>query len=257
MIDFGKTTRDYAKYRVPFTPGLFDRLRDHGIGAAAQRILDVGAGTGLLGAALANNGCLVTSIDLSHDLLRTSTVDGTCLLARAESLPFADQTFDVVTAAQCWHWFDRHAAPREILRVLRPTGSVAVIYQTYIPLPGSIAERTEQLILRHRPGWRHANSTGINGQVLRDLQINGFCRIESFSFDVCIPFSRENWRGYIRATSAVGASMMPAQLAQFDAEHESQLRDAPEPLHIPHRVFAAIARKASDSLSRYSGRGRG
>ena len=49
MIDFGKTTRDYAKYRVPFTPGLFDRLRDHGIGAAAQRILDVGAGTGLLG----------------------------------------------------------------------------------------------------------------------------------------------------------------------------------------------------------------
>jgi ubiquinone/menaquinone biosynthesis C-methylase UbiE len=45
-------------------------------------------------------------------------------------LPFADNSFDVVTAAQCWHWFDRVQAPREILRVLRPNGSLAVVYQT-------------------------------------------------------------------------------------------------------------------------------
>src|SRR5439155_8355217 len=138
--------------------------------------------------------------------------------------PLRDEAFDVVTAAQCWHWFDRHTAPGEILRVLKPGGRVAVIYQTYIPLPGSTPARTEQLILAHRPSWRHANSTGINGQVLRDLQISGFGEIESFSFDLEIPFTRESWRGYIRTTSAVGASMSCQQLSRFDTEHASLLR---------------------------------
>ena len=242
MIDFGKTASDYARYRVPFAPRLIDRLCALGIGAPGQRIVDVGAGTGLLASALSERGANVTCIDLRFELLdRASGVPR--IAARAESLPLADGASDVVTAAQCWHWFDRRRAPTEILRVLKPGGTVAVIYQTYIPLPGSIAECTEQLILRHRPGWRHANSTGINGQVLRDLQISGFCGIESFSFDTKIEFACDAWRGYIRTTSAVGASMTPEDLKRFDAEHEALLRDCDEPLSIPHRVFVVVARK--------------
>jgi SAM-dependent methyltransferase len=243
MIDFGKTAEDYARYRVPFAPRLLDRLREFGIGVANQKVLDVAAGTGLLGAALTERGAQVACVDLRFELLNRSNAAGSHIAARTEALPFCDAAFDVVTAAQCWHWFDRHAAPGEILRVLKPHGRVAVIYQTYIPLPGSVAERTEQLILRHRPGWRHANSTGINGQVLRDLQISGFTEIESFSFDLEIPFTCESWRGYIRTSSAVGASMSLAQLSRFDAEHELILQQVQEPLQIPHRIFAAVARR--------------
>lgn len=243
MIDFGKTAEDYALYRVSFAPRLVDRLREFGIGLVGQKILDVGAGTGLLGAALAQRGAEITCIDLRFELLNRSNGGGLRIAARTEALPFRDGAFDVVTAAQCWHWFDRQTAPREILRVLKPGGRVAVIYQTYIPLPGSVAERTEQLILAHRPGWRHSNSTGVNGQVLRDLQISGFTEIESFSFDVEISFTCDSWRGYIRTTSAVGASMSPEQLSRFDAEHASLLGGLAEPIQIPHRVFAAVARK--------------
>jgi hypothetical protein len=148
-----------------------------------------------------------------------------------------------VTAAQCWHWLDRTQAPREIYRVLRPGGFVAGIYQTYIPLPGSVAEATEKLILQHCPNWRHTNSTGINGQLLRDLQISGFENIESFSFDVDIAFTPDAWRGYIRTTSPVGPSMSAAQLEQFDREHAEMLRTWPASPTIPHRVFAAVARR--------------
>jgi SAM-dependent methyltransferase len=242
MIDFGKTASDYARFRVPFSPRLFERLLGFGIGLPGQKILDVGAGTGLLAAPLRNAGADVTCLDLQFELLDQSRIDAPHVVARAEALPFPDGSFDVVTAGQCWHWFDRHRAPAEIRRVIRAGGIVTVVYQTYIPLPGSVAERTEQLILQHRPGWRHTNTTGINGQVLRDLQVNGYGEIESFSFDVEIAFSREGWRGFIRTTSAVGASMSSGQLSRFDAEHESLLRDVTEPLHIPHRVFAATAR---------------
>jgi ubiquinone/menaquinone biosynthesis C-methylase UbiE len=296
MIEFGKTAADYARYRVPFSPELFTRLGRFGIGIAGQKVLDVGAGTGLLGDSLCQRGCGVTLLDVSVELLAASSLypvlrgegggEGSnafarnaaasnrevldpsplpfhlaipanknrstgkreFIVARAEQLPFSDHSFDLVTAAQCWHWFDRQTAPREMLRVLIPGGYVAVVYQTYIPLPGSIAERTEHLILRHRPGWRHANSTGINGQVLRDLQINGLVEIESFSFDISIDFTHESWRGYIRTTSAVGASMNPQQLARFDGEHQSLLQQFSEPFPIPHRVFAAVARKPAVRL---------
>jgi SAM-dependent methyltransferase len=243
MIDFGRTASDYARYRVPFAPRLFERLRAFDIGVAGQRIVDVGAGTGLLASGLSERGAHVTCVDLKFEILERSTERAPEIVARVESLPFDDDSCDVVTAAQCWHWFDRHRAPSEILRVLRPDGKVAVIYQTYIPLPDSVAARTEELILCHRPGWRHANSTGVNGQVLRDLQISGFCAIESFSFDTEIEFTREVWRGYTRATSAVGASMTQEHLARFDAEHEALLREFDEPFLIPHRVFAVVARK--------------
>jgi SAM-dependent methyltransferase len=187
-------------------------------------------------------GCNVVSIDASATLLAHAPVSKR-IAAHAEAIPFEDESFDVVTAAQCWHWLDRVRTPREILRVLRRGGSLAVIYQTYIPLPGSVSEATESLILRHRPSWRHANSTGINGQVLRDVQIAGFVRIESFSFDLEISFSHVAWRGFIRTTSPVGASMSASQLRQFDHDHALLLRDWPPTLRVPHRVFAAIARK--------------
>jgi SAM-dependent methyltransferase len=246
-VDFENTGADYAEYRPPFAAELFERLAHFGIGLPGQRALDIASGTGLLAEQLRGQGCEVIASDPSVGLLshaqRVHRV-----AAHAEGLPFNDASFDLVTAAQCWHWFDRTLAPREILHVLRAGGLLAVIYQTYIPLPGSVAEATERLILKHRPSWRHANSTGINGQVLRDVQIAGFVDIESFSFDLDIAFSHVGWSGFIRTTSPVGASMNPSQVEQFDQEHRLLLRDWPPALQVPHRVFAAIARKPLERI---------
>lgn len=245
QVDFTPTAEDYIRYRKPFPPELFERLTRMRIGTPNQRVLDVGAGTGLLGAELARRGCRVIVTDISRHLLHQARhrESAVAAAARAEALPFADETFDVVTAAQCWHWFDRTIAPREIHRVLRPSGRVAVIYQMHVPLPGSVAERTEKLILRFQPSWRHANSAGINGQVLRDVQVNGFTNIESFTFDVTHDYTHDEWRGLIRTTSAVGASMPPERLAAFDRDHAAILHDWPPILTIPHRVFVAAACK--------------
>src|SRR4051794_22268906 len=116
-VDFGRTVVDYAAYRPAFDPKLFGRLQGLGVGLADQSILDVGAGTGLLGVGLIVGGSRVVECDASFELLQQARSAGR-VVARAEVLPFADQRFDAVTAGQCWHWFDRRIAPREIRRVL-------------------------------------------------------------------------------------------------------------------------------------------
>jgi SAM-dependent methyltransferase len=241
-VDFARAAADYASFRPPFHPRLYDRLRHMGVGGPGQLILDIGAGTGLLGQGLCAGGANVTESDPSPDLLRQSHAPRR-VVAVAERLPFADATFDAVTAGQCWHWFDRRVAPPEIRRVLKPGGRLAIVYQTYLPLAGNVAAASEQLILKYRPNWRHAGGVGINGQALKDAQTAGFVNIESFSFDADLTFTRAAWQGFVRTCSAVAPSLSPADLARFDREHAELLQSRPATLAVPHRVFAAVARR--------------
>src|SRR5689334_954500 len=90
-VDFGRAAEDYAAHRPPFDSRLFARLAGLGVGLPSQLILDVGAGTGLLGRGITGNGARVVESDLRLSLLRQSAhVDR--VAARAEQLPFSDET---------------------------------------------------------------------------------------------------------------------------------------------------------------------
>src|SRR4051812_24831424 len=104
LLSFERTGDDYVRHRVPFTPLLFERLAEIGIGQAGQSVLDIGAGTGLFSRELSSRGCDVTLLDSSISLLRRAA-NSRSVAAHAEALPIENACFDVVTAAQCWHWF--------------------------------------------------------------------------------------------------------------------------------------------------------
>ena len=87
---------------------------------------------------------------------------------------------------------------------------------------------------------------GLYPQWLRDLGEAGFTDIQSFSFDVDVPYSSEAWRGRIRASAGVGASLSPAQVEKFDAELRQLLEERFQAsdktiLKVPHPTFAVIA----------------
>jgi hypothetical protein len=100
-----------------------------------------------------------------------------------------------------------------------------------------------QLILSFNPAWRGAGGKGIYPAWFADLSIAGFRDLESFSFDE-VTYTHEAWRGRIRASAGVGASLPPDDVERFDHAHAALLRDAfpDDPLGIPHRIFALSAR---------------
>ncbi len=67
-IRFGRTAADYGRHRAGFPDALYDRLAAFGVGAAGQRLLDLGTGTGALGRGFALRGCRVTGLDPSPEL---------------------------------------------------------------------------------------------------------------------------------------------------------------------------------------------
>lgn len=92
------------------------------------RGLDLGCGTGFSLEELAARAPDVAWIgaDCSRrmlELARSKPELRAALLceARAEALPFADKTFDVVVANFSWHWFGTEAG-QQVRRVLRPGG---------------------------------------------------------------------------------------------------------------------------------------
>ncbi|PSL05402.1 methyltransferase family protein [Haloactinopolyspora alba] len=100
-------------------------------GEPPMRVLDLGAGTGKLTRALADAGHDVVAVDPSEAMLSqlSELVPAADIRpGTAESLPVADDSVDVVTVAQAFHWFDHATALPEIARVLRPGGRLGLVW---------------------------------------------------------------------------------------------------------------------------------
>lgn len=247
VIDFGRTATDYEQYRPGFPASFFERLETLGWITPAQRALDLGTGTGSLALGFAARGLEVTGLDVAEELLavagRTAAergLDVQFVPGRAESTGLGDASFDLVSAGQCWWWFDSDRAIAEANRILAPGGRLLICNFSYLPLPGNVADRTEELILEHNPGWPKAGWRGIHPEQVQALDVGGFRDIESFSYAANVPFSHEGWRGRVRTCNGVGSALTEEQVQSFDADLAEVLAsEFGRELSVPHRVFAA------------------
>jgi SAM-dependent methyltransferase len=249
-IDFGKTVSDYGRFRAGFPEEFFERIAAMGIARSGMRALDLGTGTGTIARGLAQRGLIVTGLDKSDVMTQEArrldaeaNVSVEYLTAAAEASGLPDASFELVTAGQCWHWFDRPRTATEVRRLLTPGGRLVIAHFDWIAIPGNVVEATENLIRAHNAEWNMWGGTGMHPQWMRDMGLAGFGGLESFTFDIDAVYSHEAWRGRIRASAGVGASnMSPERIAQFDDELKRTLAEKwpDDPLKAHHRVFAAI-----------------
>jgi SAM-dependent methyltransferase len=124
-------------YEQCFVPALFQQwgpvIADAAAIGPGQRVLDVACGTGVLACAAAERvgpEGAVTGLDANPQMLevaRRKRPDVEWVDGRAERLPFPDGHFDAVVSQFGFMFFDdRVGGLREMMRVLRPGGRLAV-----------------------------------------------------------------------------------------------------------------------------------
>ena len=250
-VDFGKTADDYATHRAGFPDSFYTWLERYGVQPAGKQLVDLGTGTGTLARGFAKRGAHVIGIDPSAQMLdqardlaarESQTIEFN--LASAEQTGLADQSVDIVCAGQCWHWFNRARAAAECRRILKPNGSIVIGHFDWIPSPGNVVAATEELIRKHNPQWNMHGGTGVHSKWFADLTAAGFADLLSHSHDEFTTYSHAAWRGRIRASAGIGASLSAEAIKRFDEEHAQMLAASfpGEPLQTHHRVFFLIAR---------------
>ena len=125
-LSFGSAAAAYERGRPSYPPEAIDWL----LPRSAQKVLDLGAGTGKLTTRLVERGLDVVAVDpISEmlELLRASLPETRALLGTAEEIPLEDNSVDAVLVAQAWHWVDPERAIPEIARVLRPGGRLGLV----------------------------------------------------------------------------------------------------------------------------------
>jgi SAM-dependent methyltransferase len=124
---FGSVAAEYAALR----PGYPDAAVRFLLGDVPRRVLDVGAGTGLLTERLVAAGHEVVAVDPSAEMLAqlTARLPGVPThVGPAERLPLATASVEAVVAGQAAHWFEPAGAAAGMRRVLRPGGVVGLLW---------------------------------------------------------------------------------------------------------------------------------
>ena len=124
---FDRAADVYERARPEYPEDAVDWL----IPPGAKTVLDLGAGTGKLTRALAARGLDVIAVDPSPKMLAqlSKSLPGAVVReGTAEDIPLADASVDAIFAAQAWHWADQDVALPSVARVLKPGGTLGLIW---------------------------------------------------------------------------------------------------------------------------------
>lgn len=207
-------------------------LRDEvGIGVGTT-VVDLAAGTGKLTRRLVELGASVTAVEPvagMRDQLASVLPDLTILDGTAEQIPLGDASADVVTVAQAFHWFDAPAALDEVARVLRPGGSLVLLWNERDESTPWVAEMSRLIAWHERTvsRYQHVSWPDIVAASGRYSPLND----RTIRWDQ--PMTRDLLAERVRSISYIAAMPIP-QREKLAAEVTYLARRMEEPFPMPY-----------------------
>ena len=247
-FDWGKTSSDYAKYRDIYPQDFYDKIVSRKLCIKGQNVLDIGTGTGVIPRNMYRYGAKWIGTDISEKQIEQAKIlskdmDIEYYAYSAEDLVFSDNTFDVITACQCFWYFDHDIIMPKLHRLLKENGRILVLYMAWLPFDDKIAGMSENLVLKYNPDWTGCKETR-HEIFIPNVYDKYFKRIHNEIFDVKISFTRESWNGRIKACRGIGASLSEDKVAEFEKEHKEMLsKIAPDEFDILHYCAISVIEK--------------
>jgi SAM-dependent methyltransferase len=165
---FSDRVENYVLYRPGYPGEALQALKEECGLARDHVVADLASGTGIWTRVLLENGNPVFGVEPNAEMRAA----GERLLARfpkftsiagtAEATTLADHSVDLVTAAQAAHWFDRKRARGEFVRILKPGGWLALLWNERVTDSTAFLRDYEALLLKYGTDYqdiRHERTT--------------------------------------------------------------------------------------------------
>ena len=187
----------YAKYRPSYPTAVVDRLYEL---THAANVADIGAGTGKFTEKLLLKPWNVTAVepntDMCRELLKCVGGRAEIVMASAENTGLPEHSFELITAAQAFHWFDEEKFRDECRRMLKPDGRLAVVFNSR--LNGDITQKRDEIYTKYCPSF--AERSGHVGKRSEDegdrfLRNEYFSSVDVFKMETPVVMTREHFLG--------------------------------------------------------------
>ena len=156
---FDQVASVYRAARPDYPEALIDDVISYARLGSNDAVLEVGCGTGQATKSFAMRGVPILAIDPGPEMLRTAreTLSNFSnvrfIEATFEAWPANKAVFQLVIAAQSWHWVAPEVRFVKAAEVLSPDGSLAVFGHVPVGLPAPLLEQFKEISLRHTGVW--------------------------------------------------------------------------------------------------------
>ncbi len=253
-FDFGKTSEAYAEFRDIYPRSMYEKLVSLGIGKKGQKILDLGSGTAVLPINMSGTGAEFTAADISENQIKfgqnLAAAKGikniNFKVCSAEDTGFKSNSFDIVTAVQCFHYFNAEKAAREINRILKPDGIFCKIFMDWLPFEDEIISEMESLVIKYNPDWSGGGFKEFQYS-FPDWANKRFTIEKVYSYNTVLEFTKEQWIGRIKSCRGVGASLSDDKIREFEDKYRLLLEKYSEPLRLKHQIHIEVYKSVRNS----------
>jgi SAM-dependent methyltransferase len=222
---FSNRVDDYAQYRPGYPLEVIQTLRDECRLTSDASIADIGSGTGLLAELFLQNGNPVSAVEPNPEMRKAGekllaafpgfrSIDG-----RAEATNLPEASVDFVTAGQAFHWFEVDRSRSEFIRILKPGGTVMIVWNERETGSTPFLTAYEELLRRHAPDYAQFNFKEIYNASIADFFAEN--RFQSKTFRNRQEFDLEGVKGRLLSSSYTPEAGHPNRIPMLDALSEA------------------------------------
>jgi len=241
---FSNRVEDYVKYRPGYPKDIITLLENRYRLSPGDFIADIGSGTGISSALFLDAGYKVAGVEPNREMRDKSigllgdnpaftAIDGT-----AEHTTLADKCAAAIVAGQAFHWFDRKAARKEFARILKPGGTVALIWNERLTAT-EFEQEYDRLITTHAIDYVQVDHRNINLEKISEFFSPAHVHLDSFPNSQAFDF--DGLKGRLRSSSYIPSQddpRYPAMLADLEALFKKHQENSYVHIHYETKVFS-------------------
>ena len=201
---FSDRVDDYIRYRPGYPEELIHTLLTETKTSGDATVADIGSGTGIFTRLLLDAGISVYAVEPNSEMrtaaeeLLSDRPGYTSVGAPAEATGLEEDSVDLITAAQAFHWFNNETTRVEFGRILKADGHLALIWNRR-RIAKAFQLDYENLLRCHAPEYNAVNHMNLDDDEIGVFFARG--SMKKFSFEYSQEFDFAGLLGRVKSSS--------------------------------------------------------